>query len=94
MRYWMYDKRQRGDAGPMSMALIPVYEDGKCIRIDEEMDARPRVGVAMRVGAMMARSYQSQDWWQTTVIKEIVSDTPEEVVFRTQSGSEYTWKII
>lgn len=48
----------------------------------------------MRVGTMFARSMQAQDWWQTTLIKEIVKDTPEEVVFKTLSGSEYTWKII
>jgi hypothetical protein len=91
----MYDKRDRGDAGPMSVARWPVYnKDGKRIRVEEEADARPRVGVAMRVGTYFARSYSAQDWWQTTLIKEIVKDTPEEVVFRTQSGSEYTWKII
>lgn len=79
----------------MSIARVPVYnEDGKCVRVDDEHAARPRVGVAMRVGTMFARSYQAQDWWQTTVIKEIVKDTPEEVVFKTLSGSEYTWKII
>lgn len=87
--YWMYDKRGRGDAGPMSMA---VWQDGTSIETED--NARPRVGVAMRVGTMFARSFQAQDWWQTTIIKEIIKDTPEEVVFKTLSGSEYTWRII
>jgi hypothetical protein len=91
MRYWMYDKRGRGDSGPMSMAL---WRADKAGGVDFEDNARPRVGAAMRVGTMSARSYQAQDWWQTTPIAEIIKDTPEEVVFRTRSGSEYTWKII
>lgn len=90
MTYWMYDKRGRGDSGGMSMALW--FDDKK--ELQHEHNARPRVGVAMRVGSIYARSYQSQDWWQTTLIQEIVKDTPEEVIFKTQSGSEYTWKII
>ena len=90
MTYWMYDTRKRGDAGPMSIALWK-DEEGT---IQMERNARPRVGVAMRVGALGARTFQAQDWWQTTLIKEIVKDTPEEVVFRTLSGSEYTWRII
>jgi len=60
--------------------------------IQQETEARPRVGAAMRVGSYMARSYQAQDWWQTTFIEEIIKDTPNEVVFKTKSGSEYTWR--
>lgn len=86
----MYDKKGRGDAGSMSIALWR-DEEGT---IQQEDQARPRVGVAMRVGTRSARSYQAQDWWQTTPVAEIIKDTPEEVVFRTRSGSEYTWKII
>jgi hypothetical protein len=89
----MYDKKGRGDSGPMSVALW-IDKEAEDKQIKMENNARPRVGVAMRVGTMFARSYQAQDWWQTTPIAEIVKDTPEEVVFRTRSGSEYTWKII
>lgn len=96
MTFWMYDKKGRGDSGQMSVAITPTFDSdtNKAVDVQYEQNARPRVGVAMRVGSFMARSYQAQDWWQTTLIKEIVSDTPNEVVFRTQSGSEYTWKII
>lgn len=94
MRYSMYDTRGRGDAGPMSQALVPTFEDGKMTKLDTEDNARPRLGVAMRVGTFFSRSYSAQDWWQTTLIAEIVSDEPEKVVFRTRSGSTYTWEII
>jgi len=76
-----------GDSGPMSMALWK-GEDGK---VASEQNARPRVGVAMRVGTMFARSYSAQDWWQTTAISEIVEDTPGRVLFKTASGSLYEW---
>jgi len=65
---------------------------GKDGKIETEDFARPRVGVAMRVGSLSGRSYSSHDWWQTTTIKEIVEDTPEKIVFRTLSGSIYTWE--
>ena len=91
MTYWMFDTRGRGDSGNMSQALVPNKERTKVVSIEDA--ARPRVGVAMRVGSMLARSMQAQDWWMTTPIVEIVSDTPEEVVFKTKN-STYTWKII
>lgn len=83
----MYDTRGRGDGGSMSMALYTA-DDGTVVM---EHDARPRVGVAMRVGSMFGRTFAPQDWWQTTIITEIVEDTPEKVVFKTKSGSVYTW---
>lgn len=89
MHYKMYDKRGRGDSGGMSMALWP---SDKPEGIEHENNARPRVGVAMRVGSIIVRSYSTQDWWQTTLIKEIIEDTPNKVVFKTTSGSEYTWE--
>ncbi len=75
-----------GDSGAMSMALW--QEDGE---IKYEHGARPRVGVAMRVGSISGRSYSSQDWWQTTLITEILSESEEEIHFRT-GNSEYIWK--
>lgn len=84
----MYDTRGRGDGGAMSMALY-VGDDGELVY---EHNARPRVGVAMRVGSLNGRSFASQDWWQTTIIAEILEDTPEKVVFKTKSGSIYTWE--
>jgi len=78
-----------GDSGGMSMALS--YDnDGK---VKYENDARPRVGVYMRVGSVYARTMQHQDWWQTNIITEIVEDTENYVKFKTASGSIYEWKV-
>lgn len=88
-----------GDCGPMSTALVPVYDDaGKIVDVTYEDRAVPRVGVAMRVGSPYARTYSGQDYWQTTLITEIISDevvTREDYVdrvikFRT-GNSVYTW---
>jgi hypothetical protein len=50
----------------------------------------------MRVGSGIARSYSAQDWWQTTVITEILEDKINEdgteyVRFKTGS-SIYEWR--
>jgi hypothetical protein len=59
-------------------------------------DARPQVGYVMRVGSVYARSFSPQDWWQTTVITEILEDKINEdgseyVKFRT-GNSIYEWR--
>ena len=84
----MYSTDGRGDAGAMSMALH-VGDDGNVVY---EHNVRPRVGVAMRVGSLAGRTYSSQDYWQTSLITEIIEDTEDQVVFNTRSGSTYTWK--
>jgi hypothetical protein len=58
--------------------------------IKHEHNARPRVGVAMRVGSHYARTYDAQDWWQTTLITEILEESDEVVRFRT-GNSVYEW---
>lgn len=74
-----------GDSGPMSMA---VWMEGD--QIKWEHDSRPRVGVAMRVGGLSARTYSYQDWWQTTLITEILEESENYVRFRT-GNSIYEW---
>lgn len=94
MTYSMYRTRDRaGDSGNMSMAFTPKPEGGYPTTED---NARPRVGSAMRVGSMFARSFTAQDWWQTTLITEILEDRVEEdgseyVRFKT-GNSEYEWR--
>jgi hypothetical protein len=58
--------------------------------VKHEHNARPRVGVAMRVGVVYARTYQEQDWWQTTMITEILEESENYVKFRT-GNSVYEW---
>ena len=98
MAYWMYRTRDgRGDSGSMSMALVPSYdENGKVVDVQYVNNARPQVGYVMRVGSVIARSFSAQDWWQTTVITEILEDRIEEdgteyVKFKT-GNSIYEWK--
>lgn len=83
-----------GDSGLMSMALWPTSESESGVATEDT--ARPRVGVAMRVGSHFARSYSRQDWWQTTLITEILEERTEDdgaeyVRFKT-GNSEYEWK--
>ena len=74
-----------GDGGSMSMTLYSGKDNVIIIGY-----GRPRVGVAMRVGSLGARSYTPQDWWQTTIITEILLDTPDHMRFKTGS-SVYYW---
>jgi len=85
---WKEDKSV-GDSGGMSMALS--YDDNGEVKY--EQDARPRVGVHMRVGSTYARSMHHQDWWQTNIITEILEETEKTVKFKTKSGSIYEWSI-
>jgi hypothetical protein len=78
-----------GDMGGMSNAIKFEKHDGVSEVIP---DSRPILGYRMQVGSMYARSFSQQDWVITTPVKEIVSDEPTKVVFKTQSGSEYTWE--
>ena len=90
MRYLLWCKeKQCGDSGPMSQVLDgsdPSYAviPGKY---------RPEIGNGIRVGSFVGRIFQSQDWWQTTPVVEILIDEPEYMKFRTRN-SIYEWRII
>lgn len=84
------DSDGAGDSGNMSMMIYS--EENRPIAVDG-YDSRPRVGGVIRVGSIYGRTYQGQDWWQTTIIEEILEDTPDMVRFRTEN-STYTWKKI
>ena len=78
-----------GDSGPMSLG-IGFDENGRAVFQD---NARPSVGMVMRVGNFMAISYRDQDWWQTTPVTEILQVSENLVRFKT-SNSVYKWEII
>lgn len=86
-----------GDSGKMSDLYTPITdEDGNFIDAKITHNARPEVGSVIRVGAHYARSYSSQDWWQTTLITEILKEWTDEhgtefVEFKTEN-STYIWK--
>jgi hypothetical protein len=87
-----------GDSGPMSDLVIPTFDQDTGKVVDKEIKhcARPEVGGAMVVGSPYARTYSAQDYWQTTIITEILEERTEEdgteyVRFKT-GNSEYEWK--
>ncbi len=106
MTYSLYrDGDGAGDSGPMSMiARLNPEAEGGTERLHGEA---PRVGWNVTVGAIGSRTYAMQDYWMTTPVTEIVSDITEpvlgpdgdgfapqpvrRVVFKTRSGSTYTW---
>lgn len=86
-----------GDSGQMSQAIFPVFDQdtGKIVDKEVQENARPQVGAVMVVGSPFARSFSAQDWWQTTLITEILEERNEDgteyVRFKT-GNSEYEWK--
>jgi len=80
-----------GDSGTMSSAVF-YNESGYPERTE---NAHPFVGAVMLVGSSTSRSYSSQDWWQTTMITEILetreTDQGKYVRFKT-GNSEYEWR--
>jgi hypothetical protein len=85
MRYSLTRERDgAGDSGPMSMLL---HKKGS----EPDDGVRPKVGFGIAVGSPYARTYQAQDYWQTTEILEILEETENEVRFRTRN-SIYVWR--
>lgn len=96
MPYSMFrTKDDAGDSGSMSDAYHwpNGQDDGGYPEIIH--DSKPFVGAIMRVGSVNSRSYSNQDWWQTTMITEIIEewtdDDGEHVKFKT-GNSIYLWK--
>jgi len=52
---------------------------------------KPTVGQPLRVGSPTAGMFSTRDWWLTTPVTEITSETDEEVKFKTKN-SVYTLK--
>jgi len=102
MAYWMYKVDRdlnvigNGDSGQLSEILWrdSWADNTDLLEIKRKSCARPRVGVVIRVGSMHSRSYSRFDYWQTSVIKEIVEETNDYVIFLTASGSRYLWKTL
>jgi len=51
----------------------------------------PMVGCCLFIGTVTAGTFSSRDWWLTTPITEILSETDEEIRFETKN-STYTFK--
>ena len=74
-----------GDSGSVS-ELLQLGPDGTVL----SKPGRPEIGYCVLVGAQTARSYQSQDYWVTTPVLEILEDRGNYVRFRT-GNSIYEW---
>jgi hypothetical protein len=88
-----------GDSGTMSTIFIPHFKEGKIVDMFVVEYARPQINSGLRVGSNFARSYSTQDWWQTGIITEILEDTINEdgteyVKFRTVNSTIYEWRKI
>ena len=76
----------RGDSGP----LCEILDEENYNPIEGE--TRPRLGCGVRVGSYYGRTYDSQDWWQTSPVLEILEEREDYMKFRTRN-SEYVWKV-
>ena len=74
-----------GDSGARSEAYK--YVNGKYTVFGN----RPTVGYGMLVGSINARTYQQQDYWQTSAVTEILEETEDYVKFKT-TNSIYEWR--
>ena len=60
--------------------------------VDAELVAhRPTVGCKLFVGTFTAGMFSTRDWWLTTPITKIISETDAEIRFETKN-STYTFK--
>lgn len=72
---------------------------GSCVDAYEVVDGKlgnivghePIVGCCLKVGTMTAGMFSTRDWWMTTPITEIISETEDEVRFKT-GNSTYTFR--
>ena len=87
-----------GDSGPMSDAFFPVFDKDTAKLVDAtvEHNSEPKIGASMRVGSPYGRTFSAQDWWQTTLITEILEERDTDgggkyVRFKT-GNSEYEWE--
>jgi hypothetical protein len=98
MRYWLYkegtDRLVRGSHGDSGGMSRFVYFDALTKTYKVEENAKPRVGGAIQVGSPYPRQFCEQDFWQTTLIVEILEDSENYVKFLTENGSIYEWKIL
>lgn len=85
-------RREKDDAGDFGDMCMSAYLENDSNKIIYSHDARPEVGATLRVGTMYTGTMKWENWWQTSIITEIIEESENEVKFRTTSGSDYIWK--
>jgi len=81
------DRDGEGYSGCMVQALD---FDGKTLG-GKVVGNRPLVGYCLKVGTITAGMFSTRDWWMTTPITEIISETEKEIKFKTKN-STYTMR--
>lgn len=82
--------RDRDGEGYSGSLVLALEFDGKTPG-GKVIGYKPMVGYCLKVGTMTAGTYSDRDWWMTTPITEIISETEEEIKFKT-ANSTYTLK--
>lgn len=82
-------RRERDGAGDSGSQSLGVWLEGNEVKYSQ--DARPRVGIALQVGSLYARTYTEQDYWQTSLITEILKEEEDCIRFKT-GNSIYEWR--
>jgi hypothetical protein len=85
-------RRTRDGAGDSGPSMIINRRNPDTNEYEYERGVKPRVGWAVQVGSIAARSYAAQDFWQTTYVSEILEERDDYVRFKT-GNSEYEWSI-
>lgn len=90
-KYSLYREDESfGDSGPMCEILDS--ESYKPIK----GEYYPRVGCGVRVESFHGRTYSNQDWWQTSLVTEILEESVDDKGHRTMKfktrNSVYNWK--
>lgn len=97
MPYYLYRTSDNmGDSGQMSDAYHWPNGQENAVYAEVIHNSKPFVGSVIRVGTPFSRSFTDQDWWQTSMITEILEEWTDEenaecVRFKT-TNSEYIWK--
>lgn len=82
------DGREEFKEGGARVEAIEWNKDGT---LKEVAGHEPIVGCALLVGSVTARSYSDRDYWLTTPITEIIEETNEHILFKTENS---TYKLL
>jgi len=93
------NKKRNGINSKMASLIKDGYGEGYYGSLVEAFDPKtgklvghePIVGMALRVGTLTAGMFSDRDWWMTTPIIEIISETEDEIRFKT-ANSTYTFR--
>ena len=71
-------RRTRDGAGDVGASVLALRLNPETDKLETEHVDRPKLGWALQVGSVTARSYSRQDWWQTTPVTKILEEDEGE----------------